>query len=96
MTDKEIHDFINQRTWTFAKTMPWCPHFYTVKQGVDDDPFYKFAKHIRENGYEKWWYKYFHTYFDVGEWYYWTMNDPIENTEIINRAKLSERYRYER
>ena len=95
MTDIEVQDFIDKRKWTFAKTMPWCPHFYTVRKGKDDELFCQFAMHIRENGYEKKWCNYLHTYFDVGEWYYWTMGNPIAETTIINRAKLSEWSRYE-
>ena len=96
MTDKEVQDFIDQREWTFAKTMPWCPHYYTVrKEEENDDIFREFVVHILENGYKKKWYKYFHTYLDVGEWYYWTLDEPIDDRIITNRAKLSERHRYE-
>lgn len=95
MTDAEIHNFIDQREWTYAKTMPWCPHFYTVRKGTKDDLFREFVIHILENGYKRRWYKYFHTYFDVGEWYYWTMDEPIDDRNIINRAKLSEWHRCE-
>jgi len=95
MNDKEIQNFIDQRKWIYAKTMTWCPHYYTLRIGEKDDVFREFVIHILENGYEKKWYNYLHTYFDVGEWYYWTMDDTIDDTDLINRAKLSERYRYE-
>jgi hypothetical protein len=48
LTVDEAREFINQYDWTFAKTMPWCPHRYVVRRNVDNDKFVGFVKLIRE------------------------------------------------
>lgn len=88
MTIEEIVDFIDGNRWTFAKTMPWHPHEYTLKANVSDPHmFERFVMHIRRNGYDKSFGKRAFTYFDVGIWQYWTMGSPLDETILINRAK---------
>jgi hypothetical protein len=83
-------EFINQYEWTFAKTMPWCPHWYVVRRNVDNDKFVGFVKLIRAEGEIRPWGRYRHTYLDIDGYQYWTMGAPIANTIIINRSKLGE------
>ena len=35
----EIRDFVDNETWTYAKTMPKWPHEYLVKDRVDEELF---------------------------------------------------------
>lgn len=32
--------------------------------------------------------RYHHTYLELGEWEYWTMGEPVDETTLINRALL--------
>ena len=87
MTDAEIRQFIATSQWTFAKTMPQTPHEYTLRRHAPDEAaFEHFVMHIRAAGYTA---KFGHTtysYFDVDEWQYWTMGEPLDRTILINRA----------
>lgn len=87
MTDDEINQFIENNEWKFAKSMPQHPHEYCLKKKCDDPAaFEKFVMYIRENGYEKNFFKAKYIYFDVGGHQYWTMGAPLDQTILINRA----------
>jgi hypothetical protein len=83
-----ILDFIANNTWTFAKTMPQWPHCYIVKDRVDQKMFVQFVTFIREHGYKAKWHTQKNIYLNIGDYKYWTMGAPIEETTIINRALL--------
>ena len=34
MSDDEIRQFIGDHEWTFAKTMPTIPHWYTLRNDL--------------------------------------------------------------
>jgi hypothetical protein len=57
-------------------------------KAFDDDLFSSFVLHIRKHGVTQRYMKKFYKYLTVGEWKYWTMGAPLEDTIIINRAKL--------
>ena len=95
MNHEVLRDFICRHEWTFAKTYAsFCPHEYIVmkKQSGEEWPLFpEIAKFIRENGFvaeygklgPNW-------YYVVDDYYYWTMDEEIEDTDLINRAKLSD------
>jgi hypothetical protein len=91
LSDEEIVHFIGSVKWTFAKSMPFIPHFYAVRQKCPDAHlFLRFAQHIRDHGYDQQFGKRMFRYFD---WetdgvvhIYWTMDPDIYDTVIINRA----------
>ncbi len=89
--DEKIEKFIDSANWIFAKTYAkTAPHEYAVrdKNPSLEDEFVYFVKFIREHGYnEKFWNK-LHIYYDVGDYKYWTMGNPIDETTIINRALI--------
>ena len=95
MTHSDIQQFISRNKWIFAKTYAdFCPHEYVVKDklSIDDKQvFEQIVRFIRENGflaiYGKMQPK---PYYIVGDYYYWTMGDPVEETVILNRARLSD------
>jgi len=60
----ELHDFVSDVHWTYAKTMPKWPHEYIVRERVDENLFVKLVQHIRANGYEGDFYKKKITYYD--------------------------------
>lgn len=89
MTTKELEEFIERHRWTFAKTMAHIPHEYVVRQKVrDDESFNRFVITIRSEGYTEYFGRKPFKYLNVGDYKYWTMGSPLEQTIIINRAKL--------
>lgn len=99
----EIRAFINSVEWRFAKTMPQWPHFYNVLSWNPEkrDGFFKLVSAIFKYGYQMEWpppderkrlgsdWKRIVTYFNVDEFKYWVMGPTIDDTDLINRAKLS-------
>lgn len=72
--------------------MPKHPHWYTLRWDWDDDEFVDAVKLIRAHGYDRRFYSKTYTSFNINEYYYWTMGEPINKdgkpwTYIINRAK---------
>ena len=87
---EEIRQYIKAVRWKYAETMPEWPHEYTFKDSAPErlDTFYKFVRLIRKEGYREYFNRKKTTYYDVGEYKYWTMGAPVEGTILINRAKL--------
>lgn len=87
---EEIKEYIASVHWTFAKTYAeTAPHEYTVRDWNPDkeELFVKFVEFIRKNGSVKTFWGNEYVYYNIDEWYYWTMGDPLEETILINRAK---------
>ncbi|MCC7570714.1 hypothetical protein KO465_05180 [Candidatus Micrarchaeota archaeon] len=95
MPDKFI-EFIRKNKWNEAVTYrETAPHEYLVKDKLSEEDkktFERFVVFIRENGYEQKFYSQTYIYYNVGEKKYWTMGDPIEKTEILNRDDKDKRY----
>ena len=95
MDHNSFSDFVRRHAWTFAKTYAaFCPHEYIVmkKQPEEEWPLFpEIAQFIREEGFiaeygrlgPNW-------YYIVDDYYYWTMDKKVEDTDLINRAKLSD------
>ncbi len=95
MTHFEFQQFIRRNTWIFAKTYAsFCPHEYVVKERLAKDDqliFEQIVSFIRKRGYTaNYGRKGPNSYYTVDDYYYWTMGDPVEETNILNRAKLSD------
>jgi hypothetical protein len=88
MPPESILKFIEQYEWTFAKSMPKTPHWYVVREKCIDAEFVEFAEYIRKFGVPRRFFRTSYTYYDLGEYTYWTMGNPIEITRIINRALI--------
>ena len=89
--DENIERFIDSANWVFAKTYAkTAPHEYAVrgKNPFLEEEFVYFVKFIREHGYKERFWSQKYTYYDVGEYKYWTMGNPIDETTIINRAVI--------
>ena len=88
-----LRSFVSSCDWTFAKTyaQTW-PHEYIVRKQVDEGLFVQLVTHIRNHGYESYFYRMPITYFDEDGMVYWTMGEPIEETTIINRCREEDSY----
>ena len=92
LSPEELTRHLEAATYKFAKTMPEIPHWYTLRNTWQDQKmFAAVVQALRDLGEIRPWPpqrpKYYHTYFDTGEWSYWTMGAPVCETILINRAK---------
>lgn len=87
----KLREMIARCEWTFAKTMPFAPHEYIVKEKcpLTTEEFEYFVNMQREHGVEEHWGKYNNPYLYIDDYKYWTMGAPLENTTVINRAKVN-------
>ncbi len=92
---KELRSFVGTTQWTFAKTYAttW-PHEYIVRGRSEEDLFVRLAQHIHQHGSTGKFYDKSFTYFEEDGRVYWTMGEPIGETNIINRCKKEETYAY--
>ena len=79
-------------TWTFAKTMPQCPHEYIVRgKTADENTYFSMFRTIEARGEWGAWNKEPRQYLHPGDgYYYWKMTDIMSESVIINRAKSEE------
>ena len=93
-TADDFRTFVNKFTWTFAKTYAdRAPHEYVALSvvGLEHQPeFIEAARFIRETGFMALYYNRPNFYYILDGNYYWTMDDRVEDTNLINRAKLSD------
>lgn len=86
---KRFNRLVGSHYWKFAKTMTWCPHYYTLREGFKaDEDFVFMVEFIREHGKHEFFYSKPRIYLYVDGWKYWTMGNPIEKTLLINRARI--------
>lgn len=91
LTVKQLRDFVANSRWIFAKTMPQCPHEYTLRRQAPDEPlFEKVVMHIRAHGYRERYGKSWYIRLNLDGWKYWTMGAPLKSTILINRARLDD------
>lgn len=88
---EKLREMIARCTWTFAKTMPWCPHEYIVrgKCPLSEEEFLFFIEMQRKYGKVERWGKYITPYLYIDGYKYWTMGAPVEETRVMNRAKIT-------
>lgn len=89
---EDLHNFVRETKWTFAKTMPRWPHEYILRHRVDEKQFDRLVHHIRANGHEEAFYTETYIYVEEDGMLYWTMGNPINETTIINRCKKENSY----
>lgn len=87
-----IEAFLSKAPCKWAKTYAdRAPHWYILVSacpGELKEEFYWFVQAIKDFGYqEKFWSKTF-TYLNVGEYKYWSMEQPHEKAILINKAKI--------
>ena len=72
--------------------MSQWPHEYLVRDRVDARLFQELVHHIRLHGREGRFYQRVYVYFEEDGLLYWTMGEPVEETDIINRCREQESY----
>lgn len=88
MTEIELSEELEKQSWTFAKSYPTLPHWYIVRQKMDEQLFVDMVIKIRELGVEEKFWKKSYIYFYSNGYKYWTMGNPVNETTIINKAKV--------
>lgn len=85
----KLRSMIARCEWTFAKSMPFAPHEYIVRNKcpLTDDEFVYFVEMQRQFGKKERWGKYNNSYLYIDGYKYWTMGAPMDDTMVINRAK---------
>ena len=65
----KLRRLIGKCQWTFAKTMPTCPHEYSVRNkcALSDEEFVFFVQSQREFGVPQQWWKYNFPYLHINE-----------------------------
>jgi hypothetical protein len=78
--------------WRVAKSGP--PHEYTIRdwRPEADEDFARVAAGIREFGYSQAFFENTYTYFDLDGLKYWTMENPLTETTVLNRDPVENRY----
>jgi len=94
MIKEEIKQYINSVKWQIAKTMPEIPHEYTIVSWNPDKKksFYNFVKSIRKHGKDDIFYNKTYRYLVIDNYKYWTMNESLKKTTLINREKINRGY----
>ena len=87
----KLREMITRCTWTFAKTMPFAPHEYIVRDNcpLTDEEFVYFVDMQRHFGLKERWGKYNNPYLYIDDYKYWTMGASYDETTVINRAKVN-------
>lgn len=85
----KLRNMIARCEWKFAKTMPFAPHEYIVRDKcpLTDEEFVYFIDMQRRFGVKERWGKYNNPYLYIDDYKYWTMGEPYDITTVINRAK---------
>ena len=89
----DLRTFVDEQTWTFAKTMSEWPHEYIVRDCVDERLFVRLVEHIRAYGHEGQFYQKTIVYYEEAGMVYWTMGAPLQETTIINRCDETQTYK---
>ena len=72
--------------WKFAKTMPWNPHSYTLKETWQDKTLFQNVVYfINDFGKKEEYKKSLYTVLYLGDYKYWTMDRVLTDVVLINR-----------
>ena len=85
-----LREMVSRCQWIFAKSMPFAPHEYIVKDKcpLSEEEFEYFVTIQRQYGIKERWGKYNTPYLYIDDYKYWTMGAPLAETTVINRAKV--------
>ena len=85
----KLREMIARCEWKFAKSMPFAPHEYIVRDKcpLTDEEFVYFIDMQRRYGVKERWGRYNNPYLYIDDYKYWTMGESYDKTTVINRAK---------
>ena len=85
----KLREMVARCQWKFAKTMPFAPHEYIVRDKcpLTDEEFVYFVDMQRRFGVKERWGKYNNPYLYIDDYKYWTMGASYDETTVINRTK---------
>ena len=89
----EVAMCLEASDWNYAKTMQWCPHWYTLKDDYkfeDRLPWLELVSFMRSHAYQEMFFSKVKDRLAVNEYKYWTMDPKLEDVVIINRTHLSD------
>ena len=88
MTFEEAEEYVKKVRWQYAKTYVTAPHEYTCLEWNEDfhAQMVDFAYLIKINGYTEIFGKKAFRVLQIGEMKYWTMDSPLEITNLVNRT----------
>lgn len=91
MTEPELAAFIASQKWTFAKSYPTVPHYWSLLRDARlPAEFHAFVRHISLHGKPmRWKSAPVRMYLDVDGWRYWTMDKDIRDVTLINRQEIA-------
>ncbi len=82
----EIQEALENASWKFAKTMPYNPHHYSLKQTWSDKELFKKIVYMINNfGKKEWFKKKLYNILYLGEYKYWCMEHNENVVILINR-----------
>ncbi len=92
LTEHEVAVWLIRQRWTFAKTMPKSPHWYTLKRNQDSEMFERVVATIWHNGYQRHYKGGYWRSYDVGDRrYIWVCTGwkegapaPLAETVLVN------------
>lgn len=93
MSEQDLILILEESEWTFAKTMPWIPHWYILRKNFNNVFFDKMVEALRAYGIDEIFGKKnpkTYRYFYANGYKYWTMGNPINETTVINKAKINQ------
>lgn len=79
---------VEEHEFQFAKTMATNPHWYTLRKTWADAEFAAFVIDIRRYGTIRYFGRWPYVHLDLGNFTYWTMGYPVEQTTLVNRKAL--------
>ena len=89
-TAEEFERWVGQQTWIDAASKT-NPHQYALrKRSPSPREFEKAVLHIREFGFQGRFGGQEYSYIEAAGWRFWTMQDPIEFTLLVDRKPLKE------
>ena len=87
LTFQVVVDALLSCKWIYAKTMPYAPHWYTLKKDWHQKiSFDAVVLYIRKHGYKEKYGKSWYIKLNIRDMQYWTMGSPLPQTILINRA----------
>lgn len=91
LTKEIVDSILLNAPWkkSSSKKYEKLPHAYSLREKWESEElFFKVAQWIRDNGIKKPFFRTYFIYYELGEYQYWTMNDALENQNLINRAEI--------